>query len=426
MMRRTLEPMEALCESDADIYDRLSRKHSFYTDKPCSNSPRADAEAPMKTRRPISINNSLSHGICNCNCTLCGVNKPGYKGPKEFQPKAVTEALIRRIRESARRGLYVRYVGNAGDGEPTLHPEFGERMDMFGAMIREWDVPEAPAPEVSVVTNGVRLMRPGVLDAFTRNPLTLIVSFPTPDPESYGMLMSGDPRKGPTLLKHVVPGIRQALRLHAQGRIQRVQFHISPPDRDVVRRDFNRTVHFLTSLARDAGVEGIDMVLFPATSNRSGLIRNTTKGLDTYKDFFQVYRRWNHLNGVRVSLKLSYQRFFPRKSEFIDLLRAYDFPCTWNSQLFVTAAGDSTCCNDQAVRNPMGNLLTASLPELMANKERHRPGRVCGGCDQRPDRLAGSWLFTLFGRLAMLKLRRAEARTARTAPSLPVLETDGM
>ncbi len=407
---------------------RISRRAGHHLDvarKPRLCAARSAMEAPMKTRRPIAINNSLSHGICNCNCTLCGVNKPGYKGPKEFQPKSVTETLVARIKQAARQGLLVRYVANAGDGEPTLHPEFGERMDMFGDMIRQWDVPDAPTPEVSVVTNGVRLLRPGVLDAFTRNPLTLIVSFPTPDPESYGMLMSGDPRRGPALLKHVVPGIREALKLYGQGRIRRVQFHISPPDRDVVRRDFDRTLQFLTTLAREAGAETVEAILFPATANRSGLIRSTVKGCDMYAD---LIRRYNgkRIGGVQVRLSLSFQRFFPRIREFFDLLRAYDYPCTWNAQLFVTAAGDSTCCNDQAVRNPMGNLLHASLPELMANKERHRPGRVCAGCDQTPDKITGSRLFALFGRLAMLKLRRAEAKSTRTAPGLPALEPDGM
>ena len=88
----------------------------------------------MKTRRPISINNSLAHGICNYSCRLCSVNKKNYRGPKAFQPRAVTEALIHRIEETAAAGIHVRYVANAGDGEPTLHPEFHERMAMFGAM----------------------------------------------------------------------------------------------------------------------------------------------------------------------------------------------------------------------------------------------------------------------------------------------------
>ena len=361
----------------------------------------------MKTRRPIAINNSLAHGICNANCTLCGVNKPSYAGPKEFQQRNVTERLVAAIRSAANEGLRVRYVANAGDGEPTLHPEFGQRMDMFGRMIRNWDAPDMPAPEVSVVTNGFRLLKPGVLDALTRNPLTLIVSFPTPDPEAYGELMTGDPRRGPTLLKQVVPGIREAFRLKSAGKLQRLQFHISPPERTIVRRDFDKTMHFLTAAAREAGVETVEAILFPATANRSGLIRNRIKGCEMYGDLMRRYRR-RQVNGVTIKLSLSYHRFFPIWRELLDLLRAYDYPCTWNAQLFITAAGDSTCCNDQAVRQPMGNILTGSLPTLMSKKERHRPGRVCAGCDQRHDRIAGALPLVLFGRLAGMRLKWTE------------------
>ena len=92
----------------------------------------------MRTRRQISINNSLAHGICNFNCSLCGVNKPNYRGPREFQSRAVTEKLIERVKEAAAQGVRIRYIANAGDGEPTLHPEFARRMDLFGRMIREW------------------------------------------------------------------------------------------------------------------------------------------------------------------------------------------------------------------------------------------------------------------------------------------------
>jgi mRNA-degrading endonuclease RelE of RelBE toxin-antitoxin system len=140
----------------------------------------------LRTRRPISINNSLVHGICNYSCKLCGVNKPHFRGPKGFQSRQVTKGLLQRVKEAARAGIQVRYIANAGDGEPTLHPEFKEQMAMFGDLIRNWDVIGMEPPEVSVVTNGARLLEPGVLETFTANPLTLIISFPTPDPEGYG------------------------------------------------------------------------------------------------------------------------------------------------------------------------------------------------------------------------------------------------
>lgn len=366
----------------------------------------------VKTKRPISINNSLSHGICNCNCGLCGVNKPTYRGPREFQPETVTRQLVHRIIEAAWQGVRIRYVANAGDGEPTLHPDFASRMDLFGDLIRKWDVPGIPAPEVSVVTNGLRLLEPGVLDTVVRNRLTLIVSFPTCVPESYGTLMVGDAGRGESLLAKVIPGIRQALALHGRGEISRMQFHISPPDREIVRRDFAATVDFLAAESAAAGLVQAELVLFPATSNRSGLVRNRIRGCDMYHDLFRRYNG-RTIRGVRILMKRSYKRFFPGFLEFVDLLRAFDFPCTWNAQLFVTAAGESICCNDQAVRNPMGNLTDSSIVELMMKKESHLPAHTCAACDQAPDRMGGAFLAALFGRLAVLRL--ALARRLRSA-----------
>ncbi len=363
----------------------------------------------MRTKRPISINNSLSHGICNYNCKLCGVNKPSYKGPKEFQPEDVTRKLIARIEDAGRSGLRVRYIANAGDGEPTLHPDFGKRMDMFGRMVKNWNIDGMPAPEVSVVTNGGNLHKKEILDVFARNPLTLIVSFPTCDSKAYGELMMCNAHRGEALMKKAVSGLELAMKLHGQGKIDDLYIHVSPPEREVVRRDFVKTMDFLTERAAAAGIKKLKLVLFPATSNRSGLIKNKIKGCDMYRDMFRKHHG-SIVNGVKIEMTLSFKRFFPRFTEFIDLLRSFNYPCTWNSQLFVTAAGDSICCNDQAVRNPMGNVLTSSLMDIFEMKEDYLPGRVCAGCDQAPKYMNGSFLSVLFGKLACAKLAWAKRK----------------
>jgi hypothetical protein len=366
--------------------------------------------ARPRSLRPLTINNSLVHGICNYSCQTCGVNKPSYSGPREYQPRRVTRRLIERVEEAARAGIRVRYIANSGDGEPTLHPEFCERMAMFGNMIRSWDVPGMPVPEVGVVTNGLRLTAPGVLDAVADNGLTLLVSFPTPNPEAYGRLVTGNPARGARLLERVIPGIERAMALEAAGRLKRLYFHVSPPDRDIVCRDFPETVERLTTLARGVGLQDVHLVLFPATSNRSGLVRNRVKGFNAYPDLFRTFNR-KTVNGVRLHLTISYHRFFPRFWEILDLIRSFDQPCMWNAHLFITAGGDSICCNDQAVRAPQGNLLRRSVAELMVSKERHMPDRVCAGCDQRPERMKGN-LFVKFFTVAA-RARMALAGRAR-------------
>jgi hypothetical protein len=360
----------------------------------------------MRSRRPLSLNNSLVHGICNYNCQTCGVNKGSYKGPREFQPLEVTKKLIARVEEAARSGIRVRYIANSGDGEPTLHPEFRQRMNLFGRMIREWDVPGVSVPEVGVVTNGLRLAEPGVLEAVADNGLMLLVSFPTPDPMTYGELMLGQPERGAGALGKVLSGVKRAMELRASGRLKRLYFHLSPPEREVICRDFPKTVGCLTALARGAGLKEIGLVLFPATSNRSGLVRNKVKGVTTYPELFKAYDG-REVNGVLVRMTISYKRFFQKPGEILDLVRSFSHPCMWNAHLFLTAAGDSICCNDQAVREPQGNLLKDSIADLMVRKERHLPGTLCAGCDQRPERMRGGLLIRAFALVARVRLALA-------------------
>lgn len=389
---------------------------------PAAPLPATDFPDPtwpnLRTRRPISINNSLVQGICNYSCQLCGVNKPHFAGPKGFQSRHVTSVLLARVKEASRAGIHVRYIANAGDGEPTLHPEFQNRMAMFGDLIRNWDVAGAEPPEVSVVTNGTQLMEPDILETFTANPLTLIISFPTPVPEAYGEIMTGHPEQGTALLEKVTPGIEAAMKLRAHGRIRRLYFHISPPDREIVRRDFAQTVEFLTRLSARAGLKDLEMTLFPATANRSGLVRSLVTGTDLYKDFFREYQG-KTVNGVTVRLTIVLKRFFYSLGEIADLVSAFEFPCLWNANFFITHQGDSICCNDQAVRNPQGNIQAISLCALLQQKENRQAAAICTDCNQRPDRMRGSWSAVLFSAVVVLRmvLRKATGG-GRAVPAL--------
>ncbi|NOQ22478.1 MAG: hypothetical protein GQ565_07495 [Candidatus Aegiribacteria sp.] len=358
----------------------------------------------MKTQRAISINNSLAHGICNYSCRLCGINTASYDGPREFQSYIVTKTLIQRVLESAESGTHVRYIANSGDGEPTLHPEFNDRIRMFGEMLSEWSVSAVPPPEVSVVTNGSRLNIPGIMDTFLENSISLIISLPTVKPESYGLIMTGDSNRGEALLSRVLPGVEKAMEYRAAKQLSKLYFHISPPATEIIRHDFPKTIDFLTRLARGNGLGEIELILFPATSNRSGLIRNTVVTVDMYKDLFRRYNG-HAVNGVNIRMKLVLKRFFSNTGEIADLVRSFRFPCLWNANFFIAADGSSICCNDQSARNPLGNILFNSIDTLMQYKEQYMPGQICAGCNQSPERLKGSpeaVLFSLIARFRML------------------------
>ena len=144
-------------------------------------------------------------------------------------------------------------------------------MNLFGEMLRGWTSSTVPAPEVSVVTNGLKLRDEKVLVSFRDNPITLIVSFPTSHPEHYGLVMTGEPEQGEKLLDRSSSGLRKAMKLQATGELDRLMFHISPPEREIVRQDFPETINFLTSLASSEGVGKIEVVLFPSNLEQSGV-----------------------------------------------------------------------------------------------------------------------------------------------------------
>jgi hypothetical protein len=196
------------------------------------------------------------------------------------------------------------------------------------------------------------------------------------------------------------------MRLHAEGRLAKLVFHVSPPEREIVRADFPRTVSWLTATAASAGLDQVRLTMFPATSNRSGLIANKLSGTDMYRDLF---RRWNgrKLGGVKIRMELVLKRFFKTLGEIADLVRAFAFPCLWNANLFITASGDSICCNDQAVRNPQGGIATHSIAELVKLKENMSPSPACAGCDQRPEKMAGSPAACVFALAARCRMALA-------------------
>lgn len=357
----------------------------------------------MKSRRPISINNSLAHGICNYHCRLCGIKKGGYDGPREFQPYIITSTLIKRIQEAAHSGINIRYIANSGDGESTLHPEFIDRMKMFGRMLKRWDVNNMAKPEVSVVTNGSRLNQVGIMEAFIENNLTMIISLPTLTPDSYGLIMANNPKRGHDLLANVLPSVGIAMLHRAKNNLSNLYFHISPPETDIIRHDFPQTINRLVRLAADNRLNKLQIIMFPAPSNRSGLVQNTATRVDMYKDLFKRYHDTT-INGVSIQMKLVLHRFFASITEIGDLIRSFNFPCLWNANFFITSDGSSICCNDQSVQHVQGNIITSSFDSLMRAKETFRQNSVCKNCNQSPQNIQGSLGARIFSLLVKARI----------------------
>ena len=360
----------------------------------------------MKTKRPISINNSLVHGICNCNCLTCSVNKPSFRGPKAYQSSEVIKKIIERVKEACEEGIRIRYIDNSGDGEPTLHPEFEQRMGLFGELIREWDYHICPAPDVSVVTNGLNICD-SLLEILVKNRISLKISFPTSNIIHYNEIMQPKSRETEeTIFKKLITSIEHAMMLASQGKIPTLEFHISPPYREYVRPDFPGTIDFLTKLAKKNGLNKLELFLFPALANRVGFVRASYNAIivDMYKDYIKTYHE-KMLNGVRVFVFLSYKHFYKKSTDFIDVLRSFCYPCLWYAgNIFFSPFGDSCCCNDQNIQETNGNIFSHSIRELMELKEKKLPTKICKDCNQVPKKMLRFGFFRFYHILAEIKL----------------------
>jgi hypothetical protein len=359
----------------------------------------------MKTKRPIVINNCLVHGICNFNCMTCTVNKDVYKGPREFQKLETFKLLLKRIDEAAAEGIRVRYLALSGDGEPTLHPELEAVLEVADEFLRKWKHAHIAAPEIALVTNGSKLDEKNIFDFLRQKAIGLKISFPTINPEHYGEIMMMDAQKGKELQSVVLANIGKAMHLCAQGEIKSLEIHVAPPYREIIKNDFPQTLEGLTQLAEKNGMRQLNLVLFPSLTNRAGGLRIMTKKVDRYPEFYRKYHQKIY-NNVKVYLSLSSGKFYRGLFEFVDLLKSFKYPCIWYGNIFLTASGDSVCCNDQSALEKDGNISEKAIREIMEFKEKRRPVRMCKSCNQSPEKLTGA-MYLLFHRMVtQIKMKK--------------------
>lgn len=334
----------------------------------------------MKTERPLYINNSLSTGICNFNCSLCGVNKNTYTGEYMFQSNEVTSSFVNKVLSAASEGVKFRLIANAGNGEPTLHPNFSDRMDIMGDMIKNWPIPEE-TPELSVVTNGSRLLDEYIINTLIRNPITLNISIPTSNKDEYiKSMFSGDYSKA-WIFDEVVNGIIKAMELYSDGKIDDLCFHISPPIPNMTKDTLAETFGFLCKIASEFNIEKLNMIMFPNVSNRTGLVENKGNKLNLFEEFFKEFNNKKMYN-TKIVMENVWHRFFHYKHEIEEITTIFKNPCLWNANIFITAGGDSVCCNDQGGKYKLGNIKDKSITELLHKKEVLEYDELCSNCNQ--------------------------------------------
>ena len=125
---------------------------------------------PIHSRRlgtSLGINLTPDDGkICSFDCLYCeaGFNAQGPGTSGLPSADTVRALLEQRLSEMSARGDALDVITFSGNGEPTIHPQFGEIIDAT-LRLRDKYYPEV---KVSVLTNSTMLHSPAVVDALHR------------------------------------------------------------------------------------------------------------------------------------------------------------------------------------------------------------------------------------------------------------------
>ena len=125
---------------------------------------------PVHSRRlgvSLGINLLPEDGkVCSFDCIYCecGFNKD--RRPTKTLPSRheVFEALESRLKDMKANGPKPDVLTFAGNGEPTMHPEFPEIIDDV-RMLRDRYFPEA---KISVLSNATQILKPKVFEALKK------------------------------------------------------------------------------------------------------------------------------------------------------------------------------------------------------------------------------------------------------------------
>ena len=125
---------------------------------------------PVKSRRlGISLGINLLPGdgkVCTFDCIYCECGLNATRRTKSPLPtrEEVAEALEKKLMEMKEHGEQPDVLTFAGNGEPTIHPHFGEIIDDTIALRDRL----CPAAKVSVLTNATLITRDTVFEALKK------------------------------------------------------------------------------------------------------------------------------------------------------------------------------------------------------------------------------------------------------------------
>ncbi len=125
---------------------------------------------PIKSRRlGISLGINLLPGdgkVCTFDCIYCecGFNADHKPHSRFSSREEVATALEKKLCEMQAEGAMPDVLTFAGNGEPTIHPRFGDIIDDTIALRDRY----CPGAKVSVLSNSTQIMKPEVFEALMK------------------------------------------------------------------------------------------------------------------------------------------------------------------------------------------------------------------------------------------------------------------
>lgn len=105
--------------------------------------------------------------VCTFDCIYCecGYNSEAHAAHPRFPSReAVREALEARLKDMYENGPAPDVITFAGNGEPTLHPEFAAVVEDVRMLRDRW----FPKAKISVLSNATQILRDEVFEALCR------------------------------------------------------------------------------------------------------------------------------------------------------------------------------------------------------------------------------------------------------------------
>lgn len=185
---------------------------------------------PIRSRRlgsSLGVNLLPSKGkLCNFDCVYCecGWNKDGKSDGKFPQLEDIEAALEEKMSKASLEGVPVDSITFSGNGEPTIHPDFPQVIDVTLRLRDRY----FPAAKVSVLSNATMIGRKDVAEALMRvdNPILKI------DASSDGLIQKINKPAGSYRLAEVVENLRKF-----DGRFVLQTMFLKSPDFDTASPD---------------------------------------------------------------------------------------------------------------------------------------------------------------------------------------------